>query len=337
MKKKICVLLVAVLVLALAAAAVVPPVTAKKTLASPSFGAYRHVFILGVDGAGQFLRDVDTPNFDRIFKNGAVNYAVRTEVLSDSGPNWASILTGVSYFKHLIHNDSSGEVQRTSDTKHPSIFGVARAALPEVELASFVNWNNINFGMVETDLDVTEENVAPDADLCDAICAYFDEGNAPAIFFVQFDEVDAAGHAHGSASEEYADAIRKADGYIGKIYDTLDRNGLLEDGMFLVTADHGHKVTGGHGRFSLNESLTTIAAAGKTVQPGGTLDKVTRDRDIAAIALFALGLDRPQTMSARVPANLFADTPGEARSFYRDPLDGIISPVMWIVTQFWKG
>ncbi len=94
---------------------------------------------------------------------------------------------------------------------------------------------------------------------------------------------------------------------------------------------------GGHGRFSLNESLTTIAAAGKTVQPGGTLDKVTRDRDIAAIALFAIGLDRPQTMSARIPANLFADTPGEARSFYKDPLDGIISPVMWIVTQFWKG
>lgn len=337
MKKIICILLVAVLVAALAAAAVVPSVTAKKTLESASFGAYRHVFIIGVDGAGQFFRDADTPNFDRIFQNGAVSYAVRTEVLSDSGPNWGSILTGVSYFKHLIHNGNSGEKQRTSDTKYPSIFGVARRAMPDAELASFVNWNNVNFGMIETDLNVTEQNVENDAALTDAICAWFDEGNAPALFFVQLDEVDAAGHGHGSASDEYFAALHAADGYIGKIYDTLERNGLMEDGLFLVTADHGHKTTGGHGRFSLNESLTTIAAAGKTVAAGGTLDKTTRDRDIAAVALFALGLGRPKTMSARVPANLFAETPGEARSFYKDVIDGIISPVMWVVTQFWKG
>ena len=62
------------------------------------------------------------------------------------------------------------------------------------------------------------------------------------------------------------------------------------------------------------------------------MDALTRDRDIAAITLFALGVDKTSRMSARMPANLFEDTAGEARNFYKDPLDGIISPVMWVVT-----
>ncbi len=331
MKKRLIAILSA---LTLSLIACVPAVAASPAADAPSFGEYKHVFIIGIDGAGRFFKDVEAPNFDRIFKDGAVSYSVRTEVLSDSGPNWASMLTGVSYFKHWIHNGTSGEKQRTSDTRYPTIFTYARRAMPEAELASYVNWNNINYGIIETDIGVTEHQNGSDAALTDDICAYFDEGNAPALFFVQLDEVDAAGHAHGSDAPEYFDAIKAADGYIGRIYETLVRNGLMEDGLFIVTADHGHKSTGGHGRFSPRESTTTIAVAGKTVVKGGTLDRITRDRDIAAIALHALGIKRPWTMSARLPGSLFDGVKAQPRIFFKDMLDGIISPVMWIVTQF---
>ena len=331
-KKTVLCVLCAALAAVLLLAAVLPPLSAKKTYASGVYGAYKHVFIIGVDGAGRFFRDADTPEFDRIFASGAVSCQVRTEIPTDSGPNWGSVLTGVSYFKHLIHNGNSGETQRDSGTKYPSVFAAVRKALPEAELASYVNWNNVNYGMIETDIGVTEYQNGSDEALTDEICAYFDAGNAPAVFFVQLDGVDAAGHAHGSASDEYMEAIHTADAQVGRIYDALVRNGLMEDGLFIVTADHGHKKTGGHGRFSMRETITTIAVAGKHVVSGGTLDGVTRDRDIAAITLFALGIEKPGTMSARVPANLFADTPGESRSFYKDPIDGLLSPVMWLVT-----
>ncbi len=186
--------------------------------------------------------------------------------------------------------------------------------------------------MIETDIGVTKKQNGSDEALTDEICAYFDEGNQPAVFFVQIDCVDAAGHGYGSDSEEYYSAIHEADGYVGRIYDAAVRNGLMEDGLFIVTADHGHKIEGGHGRFSMRESLTTIAAVGKTVVPGGTLDRLTRDRDIAAITLFALGVEKPAVMSARLPGNLFENTAGEARSFVKDPLDAVISAFMWIVT-----
>ena len=70
-----------------------PAFAAKKDEESPSFGTYKHVFIIGVDGAGKFFEPADTPNFDRIFAHGYINYAVRTEVASDSGPNWLYTLT----------------------------------------------------------------------------------------------------------------------------------------------------------------------------------------------------------------------------------------------------
>lgn len=329
MKKILSVMLSVVL----AAVCMVPAFACtQKPEKSDSFGAYKHVFIIGIDGAGGAFKNADTPNFDRIFADGAVKFDVRTEVPSDSGPNWGSMLTGVSYFKHRIHNGNSGEVQRDSSAKYPTIFGVVRAAMPDAELASFVNWNNVNYGMIETDIGVTEHQNGDDNALTDDICAYFDAGSRPTLFYTQIDLVDAAGHAYGSDAKEYYDAIHTADGYIGRIYDALERNGLLEDGLFIVTADHGHKIEGGHGRFSKREQLTTIAAAGKTVVSGGKMDKLTRFRDVAAITLYALGLEKTDNMTARLPADLFENTPGESRSVIKDPFDWIISSFMWIVT-----
>ncbi|MBR5410635.1 MAG: alkaline phosphatase family protein [Clostridia bacterium] len=328
MKKLISVLITILLVFACAA----PAFAGGPGTEQSSFGAYKHVFIIGVDGAGRFIKDADTPEFDRIFANGAVDYTARTEVPTDSGPNWGSILTGVSYFKHLIHNGNSGENERSSDTAYPSVFALARKAFPDAELASFVNWNNVNFGIIENDIGVTKVNITNDEKLTDAICDYFDAGNAPAVFFVQLDGVDAAGHAHGSASQEYFDAIHTADGYVGRIYDAVERNGLMEDGLFIVCADHGHKKEGGHGRFSMRETNTTVAVVGKTTVPGGTMDADTRDRDVAAITLYALGIEKTNKMTARVPAHVFADVKGELRPDYRDPLDWIISRFMWLIT-----
>ena len=45
---------------------------------------------------------------------------------------------------------------------------------------------------------------------------------------------------------------------------------------------------------------TAVNQKGKTVVPGGTFDCSTRNRDIAAIALFALGVPKPVYMTARV-------------------------------------
>ena len=196
MKKIICILTAALLTLCM-----IMPAFAAET--AKTQGGYKHVFIIGIDGAGRFIGETDTPNFDRIFKDGAVNYKAKAEVKTDSAPNWGAILTGVSIFRTGLQNGVTDDNERKSDTEFPTVFTYLRKAMPDAELASYVNWNNINKGIIETDVGVTKVNIGDDERLTDAICEYFDAGNSPALFFVQFDSVDHEGHSYGSKAEGF--------------------------------------------------------------------------------------------------------------------------------------
>ena len=329
MKKTISVLLCVLL----AALCAVPALAANET--AGSFGAYKHVFIIGVDGAGRFFEEADTPNFDRIFADGAVDHTARAETITVSAQNWGSILTGVSYLQHGMTNDSTGANERTSDTKYPTIFSYVRKAMPDAELCAIVNWDNIAYGIIENDINVTKQYPDNgDEGVTDAVCEYFNAGNEPALFFLQFDSVDGVGHSKGSKDPEFISRIETIDGYIGRIYDTIAEKGLMEDGLFIVTADHGHTVSGGHGGLTMRETNVVVAAAGKTVKAGGKLDLDARNRDIAAIALYALGIEKPDHMTARIPCDLFEGVNGEMRNNIKDPGDWILSRLAWIITLF---
>lgn len=300
----------------------------------PSYGVYKHVFIIGIDGAGSFIEKANTPNFDRIFGSGAVTYNARTEVRTNSADNWSSILKGVSFLKHNITNDNIGEQEMTSDIEFPTVFTYVRGAMPDAKLASFVNWNAINVGIVETDIGVVKGNYPSDEEVTNLICNYLNEGNDPALMFVQFDSVDHVGHDTSSDSAEFISQIEVVDGYLGRIYDTVAAKGMLEDSLFIVVSDHGHlRQFGGHGGITMDESMTTLAVRGKTVITGGKLDKFTRSRDVAAITLYALGIERPNNMTARIPGNLFLGIKGEIRPVYKDPLDWMLSNLSWIITS----
>lgn len=328
MKKIVSILLC----LALSGLCVLPAAAAGTLASDGSFGAYERVFILGVDGAGRFFRDADTPNFDRIFADGAVDYTARAEIVTVSAQNWGSILTGVSCIRHGMTNNSTGAAARSSDTKYPSIYTYVRRAFPDAELAAFGHWSNINHGIIENDINVTKHNVNDDEKTTQAVCDYLDAGNAPKLFFVQLDDVDHAGHEYGSKAPAYFDAIRAADVRLGKIYDAIERNGLLEDSLIIVVADHGHLISGGHWGLTMRETNVTLALAGKTVIKGGTLDRDARNRDVSAIALYALGVERPSHMSSRVPGSLFTGVAGERRAVKNDLFDTVLGAFTWCIT-----
>ncbi len=305
--------------------------------AQESFGAYKHVFIIGIDGAGGFFDRADTPEFDRIFANGARTLTAEAETVTVSAQNWGAILCGVSCFTHGISNGDAAEKERSGDVEYPTVFSLARKAFPDAELASFVNWEPINHGIIENDVGVIKEHRDSDEAVTDAICDYFNNGGAPTLFFVQLDSVDGAGHGYGCNSAEYLEQIHVVDGHLGRIYDAIAANGLMEDGLFIVTTDHGHTPEGGHGGITQTEREVTVAAAGKTIAAGGALDAETRNRDVAAIALYALGLDRPAHMTARIPANLFTGVDGEERPMGKEPREIISANYPWIAPVTWNG
>ena len=168
---------------------------------------YKRVVLIGVDGAGAFFRDTDTPCIDEIFEDGAISYNVLTSNPTISAQCWGSMLHGVTPGAHRLTNAIVDERAYPTDSPYPSVFRVIRESSPDATLASFANWNSINIGIVENGLGV-HKDTATDAPLTEKICDYVKK-NDPTLLFVQFDEVDHAGHTAGYGTKAHMDALRK--------------------------------------------------------------------------------------------------------------------------------
>lgn len=262
---------------------------------------YEHVVIIGVDGAGAFFREADTPNTDRIFTGGAVSYNVLTAIPTISAQCWGSLLHGVAPEIHRLTNGIVSNTPYDVASPYPSIFRIVREAYPQAELASFCNWNPINIGIVENNLGVYMDT-ASDEVLTEKIVAYLDD-HTPKLLFVQFDSVDGAGHGNGYGTPNHLASITNADGLIGQIYDKYQARNLLGSTLFIVTADHGGTPGGSHGGESDAEKYVYLGLAGKTVEASTPVD--CEIRDLAAIAAYALGLELPDTWTGRVPGGIF--------------------------------
>lgn len=269
---------------------------------------YKHVVILGVDGAGSFFKDTDTPNMDAIFAGGAITYTGTTESPSLSTESWASLIHGVNASVHGITANSQGSYPLNSD--YPSFFRVIRENDASLELGSYTTWDTINKLIVEDGLGITKVGWSgTDADLTARICQYV-MTSAPTALYVQFDNVDAAGHKYGFGSAEHLAKISETDALIGLVYEAYVEKGIIGDTLFIVTTDHGGtqvpsgSYLGNHGGETPEEKEITFAAAGKTVVNGGTVEDF-EIRDTAAIVLYALGYEQPESWTARVPSGLF--------------------------------
>ena len=286
-------------------------------------GDYSRVVIFGVDGGGAFFKEADTPNIDRIFANGAITYTAQALSPSYSGVNWGSMLHGSLPGAHRL--DNSSDTPYPMNTSVPSIFHVIRDADPDCALASIVNWNIINAGIIEDAeaINVHKDKGNEDSDVADKIVEYLDT-NVPKLLFMQFDSVDEAGHSDGYGRPEHLNAIHEVDGYIGRIYDKYEELGLIEDTLFILSPDHGGTQkqsddgdwSGSHGGSNPEEMNIMVAVAGKTVVKNGEIGEMLIC-DISSIVLYALGIEQPAGYVSRVPSGVFEGVEASDRPEYK--------------------
>ena len=271
------------------------------------------VIIIGVDGAGSFFRQANTPNIDRIFADGAVSYEVLTSNPTVSGQCWGSMLTGVTPDIHGLTNGRASSTPYPTDSIFPTMFRVIRENMPDAQLASFCNWNSINIGIIEEGLGVTKGS-GNDEHIAEQVCRYVAEHD-PTLMFIQLDEVDGAGHANGYGTENHLKQIEASDTLIGKIWDAYNARGWIGDTLFIVTADHGG-FEHGHGGWTDGEKYIMFAAAGPNVVKG-TIGEMGV-RDTTSIVLYALGLadKQPKTWTSRVPSGIFEGVTAGERPVY---------------------
>ncbi len=272
---------------------------------------YERVVLIGVDGAGAFFKDTDTPNIDRIFENGAVTYEMQASTPSISAQCWGSMLLGVTPEVHRLTNSVVGASEYGGGDEFPSIFKVVRDKYPNATLASFCNWNPINVGIIENGIGVDKRS-GSDAEVTKLVCDFVAE-NDPKLLFVHFDEVDGAGHGTGYGTQRHLDQITTSDGYIGQIYDAYEARGFIDETLFIVTADHGGSGTG-HGGDTPGEMNVMYAIAGKSIEKGTIGEMEIRDN--ASIILHALGCEQPEIWTARIPDGVFEGVEAGERPEY---------------------
>lgn len=272
---------------------------------------YSHVIVVGIDGASAFIKDAHTPNFDKIFENGAKTFAALASNPTISAECWGSMLLGVGPEVHKLTNGIVSSTPYPVDSKFPSVFRRIRDVYPDATLGSYCDWNPITYGIVENNIGVSHDT-AKDFELTPIICNYIKESR-PDFLFVQFDSVDGTGHRHGYGTPEHFESITKADVLVRDIYNAACEALDMNDTLFIVIADHGganNKNGGGtHGGWSDTEKLVTFAATGQNVKCG--FIESMNIRDLAAIVLYSFGIDLPEFdengWTAQIPDGIFED------------------------------
>ena len=150
---------------------------------------FKNVIIVGVDGAGSNFNHSYTPKTMEIFNDGAITYSALSANPTISAQSWGSMLTGIIPDKHKFSNDSIATYKNSISSTYPSIFKQIRNTYKEDILASYCNWNPINIGIVEDDINVVKYTNSDDLELTKAIISFL-EIYQTRFMFIQLDNVD---------------------------------------------------------------------------------------------------------------------------------------------------
>ncbi len=130
----------------------------------------------------------------------------------------------------------------------------------------------------------------------------------PALAFVHFSDPDEAGHAKGWMSSPQKNAIAHSDACLGIIYEALEKSGLIDDTLLIVTADHGGHNRVHSGAKKIDREIPWIAC-GPGVREDYVLPDPPSTLDTAATALYALGLPIPAEVTGKARTDIFAELP----------------------------
>jgi hypothetical protein len=200
------------------------------------------VAVIVADGARyDTIVAASTPNFDSLAAKGifAPSYITDTAMtLPLSGPGHSSLLTGVWPDKHRVFDN---EFTAHNLSQYPTVFSRLAWLAPHLITFSSADWEPMNRYLVKDALlrhrQAGPDVAATDGQTVDAFTAAL-ESERPDVALLYFHSPDAAGHAHGSDSDDYLRAIEATDARIGLVLDALsDREG--EDWLVLISTDHG--------------------------------------------------------------------------------------------------
>jgi arylsulfatase A-like enzyme len=195
------------------------------------------VVIITIDGLRpDVLLRADTPNIRRLMASGSFTLWARTVPECYTLPAHASILTGVLPQKHGIEwNDHIEEAFPLV----PTLFDVAKRAglttalvTGKTKFIAFDRPGSIDWKYLPRDEPIPDGFVAQQGVTILRL-------HRPHVLFVHLADTDTIGHVVGWGTPEQIWFVQEADRQVGVVMDAIQRLGLSESTLLILTADHG--------------------------------------------------------------------------------------------------
>ncbi|WP_419869370.1 alkaline phosphatase family protein [Chryseobacterium sp. CT-SW4] len=211
----------------------------------------KKVLFIGIDGCrSDVMITANIPNIQSLISTSVYSLDGLCAATTWSGNGWSTMLTGVWHTKHNIQDNN---FTNPNFSNFPDFLSRAESYNSNLRTISLANWSPVNDKIVQN-ADV-KSNFSTDLAVKDAAISALQKDN-PDILFIDFDDVDHAGHTYGfsSAIPQYISSIETIDSYIGDIVNAMKSRSTYnnEDWLVVLTTDHG-AVNNGHGGGNLSE------------------------------------------------------------------------------------
>lgn len=265
---------------------------------------FKHVILLGFDGmSSEGLMKANTPTFDKLMEEGSSSMHVRSVLPTKSGPNWSAMLmgagpeqTGVTSNEWRKNKFILPPVVKDDQDWFPTVFRVIKDQKPNAEIGTIYHWSGFKELFNHADVNHNEDP-KDEFDTAKAVTEYIKE-KKPEFLFVQFDQIDIAGHKYGYMEKGYYQTIADADQLLAKVMNSIEEAGIADETLVIVNADHGG-IKKNHGGETIEEIETPVILWGRGIRKGYTIQLPIYMYDYAAIVVHALGLKQPYAWIGR--------------------------------------
>ena len=237
----------------------------------------KKVLVIGIDGLRpDAMMQADAPRLQSLVESGAYSLDAQGESLTFSGPNWSTIMSGVSIDKHRVRSNN----YKDSDIRNwPDFFTYLEKHNPDWITARLLTWDAFrNNQPTGADHDLFHDyRRGGDQQMIDQAVRLLAGADPeirqdPDALFVYQADVDVVGHdtGFGPQSKPYMQAVAVADKQVGQLLDAIAArpNRAQEQWLILVVSDHGGSMDRRHHGNTPERRIIPFIVAGEAAAPG---------------------------------------------------------------------
>lgn len=263
-------------------------------LAGNAAAAPPRLFMISCDGLRpDAISPERTPHLAALKAAGTTAKLCMNDLPSVTMTNHASMLTGLSSHEHgvVLDIDLPGQITKKTLMDFGSEAGRRCAFFAsKTKLHYLVHDHTCETVSVDTSPAVMTERALP---LIGA--------GGPDIFFLHYAEPDSTGHRKGWMSEDYLEAVKRDDEWLGQVFEKTRQDGRPT--YIMLLADHGGSGTNHFLNLPENRHIPWIVS-GPGIAAGATLDEEVNVADTLPTALWLLEIPIPEGLTGVVRTKL---------------------------------